>query len=148
MSDIETRLRRLEDLQEIQQLFIDYGAHLDAGRFEQYAALFAREGEVKLGPMGRAKGPAAIRELMEKVLGARTDAEKSYHLITSPIIHLDGDTATSEVMWSVINAGEDGVPALGMVGAHHDTLVREDGRWKFLERRGTMRLPAHYRGAR
>jgi hypothetical protein len=137
--ELEARVRRLEDLQEINQLFIDYGAHLDAGRFDEYAKLFAREGEVKLGPMGKAKGPEAIQALMEKALGGNAP---SFHIVTSPQVQLDGDRATSTVMWSVVRGGTDGTAELGMLGFHHDTLVREDGRWKFLERRGTMGLPA------
>jgi len=145
MSDLEARLQRLEDLLEIQQLFIDYGSHLDAGRFDEYAKLFASDGEVKLGPMGRAKGPEAIQALMESILGNRADSEKSYHLITSPMVQIDGDSATSEVMWSVVHIGEDGNPELSSLGVHNDELVREDGRWKFRERRGSMRIPAVFR---
>ena len=54
--DLHDRVQRLEDILEIQQLFIDYGHHLDAGDFEAYASLFANEGEVLLGPLGRARG--------------------------------------------------------------------------------------------
>jgi hypothetical protein len=54
---IEARLRHLEDLASIHQLFIDYGLALDAGDFTTYANLFARDGELLLGPMGRATGP-------------------------------------------------------------------------------------------
>jgi ketosteroid isomerase-like protein len=61
---IEARLQRLEDLQEITQLFIDYGEHLDAGDFAAYARLFAEDGEVLLGPMGRATGRSEIEALM------------------------------------------------------------------------------------
>jgi ketosteroid isomerase-like protein len=142
MSDLESRLRRTEDILEIQQLFFDYGAHLDAGRFEDYASLFAEDGKVMLGPMGSATGPAEIQALMEKALGG--SAGSSFHVISSPQINLDGDTATSQVMWTVLNQDDDGKPMLGMVGFHRDKLVREDGRWKFLERRGYMSLPSTY----
>jgi ketosteroid isomerase-like protein len=54
----------MEDLLAIQQLFVDYGAFLDAGDLDGYASLFADDGEVLLGPLGRATGPDAIKELM------------------------------------------------------------------------------------
>ena len=38
---LEERLRRLEDILAIQQLFIDYGLALDAGDLDRYAQLFA-----------------------------------------------------------------------------------------------------------
>ena len=134
------RLRRLEDLEEIRQLFVDYGRHLDAGDVDAYAALFADEGEVLLGPIGRAKGPAAIAELMTKVKErAKTP---SFHLVTNPVIHLDGDRATSEVLWTVIRPDAAGKLEVAMFGRHHDELVRERGRWRFLKRRGRIDVPA------
>lgn len=140
MSDLESRLQRLEDLQEIQQLFVDYGHHLDAGDVAAYASLFAREGEILLGPLGRAKGPEAIRDLMARVLeGTVGDA---YHVISSPRIELEGDEASSEVMWTVVRRGRDGQPQVTGLGRHRDRLVREDGRWRFLSRRGFIDVPS------
>ena len=137
---VEARLRRLEDLQEIQQLFFDYGHHLDAGDFAAYASLFATDGEVKLGPVGRAKGRDEIRALMEGMLARGVGT--SYHVISSPRVDLDGDTATSEVMWTVVHRGPDGQAVLSMIGRHRDRLVREDGRWCFRERRGFVDIPS------
>jgi uncharacterized protein (TIGR02246 family) len=137
---IESRLRRLEDLEEIRRLFVDYGRHLDAGDVEAYASLFADEGETLLGPIGRAKGHAAIVELMTKVRERTTT--KSFHLVTNPVIHLDGDRATSEVLWTVIRPAADGTLEVAMFGRHHDELVRERGRWRILKRRGRIDVPA------
>jgi len=140
--DIEARVRRLEDLLEIQQLFVDYGRHLDAHDFDAYAALFAETGEVLLGPLGRAKGRAEIKALMQRVMGAM--ASSNYHLVTNPTITLDGDRAHSTVMWSVVDSGPAGAPALTMLGRHVDVLVREDGRWKFEQRKGYIDLPKQF----
>jgi len=137
--DMHERLRRLEDLEEIRQLLVDYGHHLDAGDVEAYAALFADDGEVLLGPIGRAKGRAAIVELMTKVRARATGP--SYHLVTSPIVRLDGDRATSEVQWTVIRPDAAGKLVVAMFGRHHDELVRERGRWRFLRRRGQVDVP-------
>ncbi len=143
MSDVaalEARLQRLEDLAEINQLFIDYGIHLDAGDFEAYASLFAADGQVKLGPMGRATGPADIRALMERVLAPTVGT--TFHVISNPVVKLDGDTATSVVMWTVVSPQPDGQPHVSGIGKHHDELVRENGRWKIKSRRGTIDIPA------
>jgi uncharacterized protein (TIGR02246 family) len=137
---IEARLRRLEDLQAINQLFIDYGEHLDAGDFDAYADLFAEDGEVLLGPMGRAAGRAEIRALMTKALSAGMGT--TYHIVSSPRISLDGDTATATVMWSVATAADDGLARISMVGHHLDDLVRTDDGWRFRRRRGEVNLPA------
>ena len=136
---LEARVRRLEDLMAIHQLFIDYGEHLDAGDFEAYGALFADDGEVLLGPMGRAKGPQAITALMTGILTG--EVGKTYHVISSPRVTLAGDTASSTVMWTVIARNPDETPSLTMVGHHVDTLVRVDGRWLFQRRKGLVHIP-------
>jgi uncharacterized protein (TIGR02246 family) len=141
---LEARLRRLEDLEEIRQLFVDYGHHLDSGDFAAYAQLFADDGEILLGPIGRATGPDAIRALLEKTLAGRAGA--SYHLITNPIVQLNGDGATSDVMWAVVTRRDDGSPALTMLGRHRDVLVRQRGRWKFKRREGLVDIPSRYPG--
>jgi ketosteroid isomerase-like protein len=138
--DLEARLRKLEDLAAIQQLFIDYGRYLDAGDFDRYSKLFAEDGEVLLGPMGRATGPDAIRSLMASQLGDRVGS--TYHLITSPMITLGGDTATSSTMWSVFAGDESGAPVVTMVGRHEDDLVRTADGWRFRRRRGFVDLPS------
>jgi len=137
---LERRLRRMEDLEEIRQLFVDYGRHLDAGDVEAYASLFADDGEILLGPIGRAKGHAAIVELMTKVR-ARA-ATKSFHLVTNPVVRLDGDRATGEVLWTVIRPAADGRLEVAMFGRHEDELVRERGRWRIAKRRGRIDVPA------
>jgi uncharacterized protein (TIGR02246 family) len=137
---LEARLQRVEDLLEIQQLFVDYGRHLDAGDFGSYAKLFAEDGEVLLGPMGRATGRQAVEELMTRTLAGR--AGESYHLITSPTVHLDGDRATSEVMWTVVVRGADGRPSVTMTGRHRDDLVRTGDGWRFQRRRGFVDIPS------
>jgi len=143
MSDaVEARLQRLEDLMEIHQLFIDYGMHLDAGRFDEYASLFATDGEIRIGPMGKAQGREQIRDMMTTTLEGLVG--KTFHLISSPMVQLDGDTATSEVMWTMIQRGDDGRPDVAMLGRHRDQLVREGGRWRIKVRRGFIDVPSTY----
>jgi hypothetical protein len=143
-SELKQRLQRSEDILSIQQLFNQYASHLDAGRFDRYAALFSVNGEVKLGPLGRAKGRAEIEALMRKNLAASVG--QSYHIISNPVIQLDGDSATSEVMWTVILRGDGDRPVLGMIGRHRDELVRENGEWCFLSRAGFVDIPSAMKG--
>jgi uncharacterized protein (TIGR02246 family) len=144
LAELRDRVRRLEDLEEIRQLFVDYGRFLDTGDVAAYAGLFADEGEVLLGPVGRARGPAAIEALLTKALAGRVGT--TFHLVTSPVVDVQGDEATSEVMWTVVAAGEDGRPAVTSLGFHKDDLVRDRGRWRFARRRGVMGLPATFQG--
>lgn len=141
--DLESRLRLLEDLQEIQQLFIDYGLHLDAGDFDAYAELFTTDAVLRLGPVARADGRDEIKRVMSATLAGQ--AGSSYHIISSPQVTLHGDTATSQVMWTVVHRQADGQPRLTMMGRHVDELRRENGRWRIARRKGFVDIPTVYR---
>jgi hypothetical protein len=92
--------------------------------------------------MGRATGPCAIEELMRRTLDGKVG--ESFHIVSSPQVSIDGDRATAQVMWTVIHRDKSGQPRLTMMGKHHDELVREDDRWKFLRRSGTVDIPSTY----
>src|SRR5215467_272486 len=59
------RIQRLEDIQEIQGVLLDYGRFLDARDFAAYSRLFAKDGEW-VGGFGTVQGPDAIKAFMEK----------------------------------------------------------------------------------
>lgn len=139
---MHSRLRRLEDLDAIRQLFVNYGYYLDHGLFEDYGKLFADDGEVLLGPIGRAVGPTAIQALMEKTLGGRSGS--SYHLIANPIIHLEGDRATTDVTWAVVTRDSEGKPTISGYGRHKDVVVRDGNAWKFKRREGHVDIPSKW----
>jgi uncharacterized protein (TIGR02246 family) len=141
---LESRLRRLEDLEAIRQLFVDYGFTLDHGDFEAYGQLFADDGEVLLGSIGRATGPEAITDLMTKTLAGRQGG--SFHIICNPVIHLDGDRATTDVTWAVVTRTDSGDASLSMLGRHRDVVVRQRGEWKFQRREGHVDIPSRYPG--
>lgn len=141
---LDARLRRLEDIFAIQQLFIDYGLALDAGDFSTYAQVFAENGELHLGPIGTAVGRTEIEALMARTMESRVGT--SFHIVSSPqITFVDEDHATSQVMWTVVHRQRDGEPKLTMMGRHIDRLVRENGAWKIASRRGLIDLPNEFR---
>jgi uncharacterized protein (TIGR02246 family) len=135
---LATKVRRLEDLDEIRRLYVDYGRHLDDGDTAAYAQLFATNAKLRLGPVMRADGREAIQEAAARTIGARDDASRrSAHLIDSPRLTLEGDAASGECVWAAISHTDSGDTRV-IVGRHIDKLVREDGRWCFAERRGTL----------
>ena len=137
---LEERLRKVEDTLEIQRIVNDYGRFLDEGDFESFAELFAENGEILLGPMARAKGRAEVRRAMEAAVPGPYGA--SFHIIGTPMVELAGDSATSEVMWTVVRRRDDGTPLVSMIGRHRDDLVREAGRWRIQRRRGFVDIPS------
>jgi 3-phenylpropionate/cinnamic acid dioxygenase small subunit len=138
-------LQRLEDLEEIRQLFEDYIYYLDRGEFAQYASLFAREGRMRLGPAradGRDEIERVARETFGRSAGSAEDGRmRGFHITSGPRIEIDGDSATGEIMWTVIARGEDDKPSVTMVGRHVDDLIREDGHWRIERRRGFIDMP-------
>lgn len=142
--DLVARLRRLEDVLAIQQLFVDYGLALDAGDFAAYSQVFSETGELHLGPIGTAIGRTEIEALMARTMEGRVGT--SFHIVSSPqITFVDDDLATSQVMWTVVHRQANGDPKLTMMGRHIDRLVRENGAWKIASRRGLIDLPSEFR---
>lgn len=135
---LEARLRRLEDLEEIRNLYTDYGRYLDEGDAASYAALFSVTAKLRLGPIMRADGREEIEQVAADVVHPSPDGSKSsVHLLASPRIELRGDTASGECVWAAVRKGPDGQPQI-LVGRHLDELAREDGHWRFSLRRGVF----------
>lgn len=137
--DIEERVRRLEDLAEIQQLCVDYGRFLDRGEFASYAQLFCEDGELAIGGAPPVKGREAIRTSMEQSLGGRIG--ESAHQIGTASVEFDGDGATSEIQWTVLAPDAAGGLSPMALGHHIDELAREDGRWRFRRREIRFEVP-------
>ena len=55
------------------------------------------------------------------------------HLTTNIVIELDGDSATAQSNWVVIQNTPNG-PAIGSGGGYSDRLAKVDGRWFFRHR--------------
>lgn len=135
------RLQRLEDMEEIRNLYIDYGRHLDAGNVDDYAMLFTRNAKLRYGPVMRADSREEIAKVAAKVLRPAADnPNRTVHVLGSPRVALNGDTATGECVWSAVSMA-NGAPRI-LVGRHVDVLEREDGRWRFAMRRGLVDVGA------
>jgi hypothetical protein len=133
---IETRLQRLQDREEIGLLLTDYGRFLDRRDFSSFSQLFAEKEGEWIGGMGRAKTPQAIRKLMEDTIGKDTNkiSSPNYHLFTNERILVNGDQAQATCRWIFVVQGQSGQPQPFYLGHYEDTLIRENGRWKFLRR--------------
>ena len=141
-STLESRVKKLEDREEIRELLIDYGRFLDQRDFHSFSELFARTEGEWIGGMGRARGEKAIRELMERTIGKGAVLSRSCHLFTNEKIHVDGDRASSVTKWIFVVSDEANRPRMYFVGHYDDSMIRENGRWKFLRRGVHADIPA------
>jgi 3-phenylpropionate/cinnamic acid dioxygenase small subunit len=141
-SSSAVRIHRLEDIEEIRTVLTDYGRYLDAHDLVAYSHLFASDGEW-VGGFGTGKGPTGIQTLMERNLGVTAKAKpgSTYHLLTNFLIDVQGDTATAWSRWTFVVTSADNKPSIMYGGHYDDTLVREDGRWKFKRRVAINDIP-------
>jgi uncharacterized protein (TIGR02246 family) len=135
------RLQRLEDMEEIRTLLLDYGRFLDSRDLVAYSRLFAKDGEW-VGGFGSARGPEEILAFMQKNLGTGPNRGNTYHILSNFEIAADRDSATAWSRWTFITPGADGKPVISQAGRYDDVLVREDGRWRFKRRVASNDIPA------
>lgn len=137
LRDLQARLQRLEDLEEIRRLYLDYGMNLDAGDAAAYAQLFARNAKLRLGPVMKGDSREEIAEAAAKAVKVNPDGSRtSVHVLNAPRIELNGDTATGECVWLAVSVSTGTQKTI--VGRHVDELVKEDGRWRFAKRKGLL----------
>jgi SnoaL-like domain len=145
-SSLEAKMQMLADKEEIHDLLIEYGHDLDTKDFVAYGKLFAKNGTWD-GSLGLHKGPAEITAMLQNPKSGRTPTPfdpknvQSFHLMTNIVIHVDGDRATAQSKWTFFTKGPDKKPVPNLSGHYEDSLIREDGQWKFLSRVALHDIP-------
>ena len=136
---LASRVQRLEDIEEIHGVLLDYGRYLDSRDFAAYSRLFAKDGEWA-GGFGTVQGPAAIQAFMEKQIPG-PNRGNTLHILSNFKIDVKGDTATAWSRWTFVTPGADKKPAISQAGRYDDTFVRENGHWKFKRRTASNDIP-------
>ena len=124
----------LEEKDAIREVLAEYCFRLDAGRYEDMAALFTADGTWDTA-FGRATGRTAIAELARSLRERAGDQRpRGIHLVTNISIALDGASAKVRSNWTVVENSPEG-PKIGSGGAYQDELVKEGGQWLFRYRK-------------
>jgi uncharacterized protein (TIGR02246 family) len=123
----------LDDEIQISAMLAAYSQLLDDGLFEPWSDLFTEDARLSF-PGRDAEGRDQIRALMEKV---QPDGARGKHMTANSTVDVDGDTATGTTDYLFVRGGAEGITIVS-AGRYHDTLVRQDGRWRFRERRITF----------
>lgn len=126
---LESRIARLEDLHELQQLRARYCQYLDDGRWEDLTGLFTEDGAF-IG-LSTARGKAEMLEFFPKLNA--TTVTSWWHFSANETLELDGDTATGEtwLLQPCVVEGEAQIAA----GRYRDRMSKgSDGVWRFDER--------------
>lgn len=131
------RLQRLEDREQILDLFTAYGATLDRDDFAAFGELFAEDADYGSGPGAMVHGRAAIRSSLESIM-ARNPAhlpKPDFHLYFNPTIEVSGDRATARSLGAYVVPDPAAKGArLAILVTYEDVLVRQGGRWRFQKR--------------
>ncbi len=140
---LEQRVQRMEDESAIRRMLIEYGAFLDAKDYRAYAALFAPDG-VWQGGFGTFTGPAAIEAMLTANLGAPEAgfvSKSNFHMLTNPLIAIDGDRAHVRSKYLFWTASPDMRPTPLLAGRYVDEFVRVGGQWRIARRSTWGQIP-------
>lgn len=121
----------MSDKDEIRELLARYCYALDAGRFEDMAALFTPDGVWETA-FGTGTGRAGIVAQARSI--ATGERPRRVHLTTNIVIDLDGDMASARSNWLLFQNSPNG-PVIGSGGGYSDRLAKVDGKWFFRHRR-------------
>ena len=93
---LAARVQVLEARDAIRALLVSYARTLDERDFAGFEQLWARDAEFFGGAKNTAKGPAAIRDLLQGLLkvNAAPAPGRDFHLVMNQAIDVTGDTAT------------------------------------------------------
>jgi hypothetical protein len=130
---LDHQLSRLEDVAAIKNLQATYGYYLATLEWDALAEKFARDGTIEIALRGVYVGRASVRRNLNLYGRQGLDYGVLHnHMQLQPVIHVadDGKTAQlrSRAFSMMGNAGKSGQ---WMGGIYENTLVKEDGEWRF-----------------
>ena len=132
-ADLPARIAILEDREAIRDLIARYGPLVDAGNCAGAAALWAEDGVYEVGGFGSYTGRAAIQALLEGESHQSLIHGGAAHVLSPPVIDLDGDSATARTYSVVFRKTGDSWEA-HRASANSWHLVRVGTEWKVARR--------------
>ncbi len=127
-----------------ERLIHHYAMLNDAGDFHGMAELFVED-----GAFARPAAPDVLVHGRGAILDSYLSRPPRYtrHLITSVVITVEDEDHAAGHSYLTLHAGkpgENGAAGVAdpsyLVGDFHDRFVRQDGVWKFAERRGSLAM--------
>ena len=140
LAELEQRIMRLEDIEEIKRLKATYCEICDdLHNPDRIASVFAEDAVWESPDFGRAQGHDEIRALFQQF---RDMFVFSQHNIMNPIINVDGDRATG--MWYIMGPWTytEDEESKWLALRYDDDYVKVDGVWKYQHLRAALRMVA------
>src|SRR4030095_12459098 len=130
---LAVRMQVLEDREAIRALLVSYARTLDERDWAGFEQLWAKDAEFFGGANNTAKGPTAIRDLLQGLLkvNAAPVPGRDWHLVMNQTVDVAGDTATGFSRGTWVVTDPDTKLRISIIANYYDQFVREGGRWKF-----------------
>jgi hypothetical protein len=132
LTNIQARLRTVEDQLEIQGLAARFSDAVNERDFEAFNRLWCSDRPVwDIGPplKSRAEGIDQIMALLRRLMGIERYFVQMTH---SGVIEIKGDQATARFVEQEWGRGES--TYYNCLGVYEDVLLREAGGWRFAKR--------------
>lgn len=130
-NELESRIRRIEDHQAITNLQATYSFLVDSFRFDELVELFEDDlvWEVGFDRMMTVTSKPALLEVLRKT---EESTAMMVHMLTTPLIEIDGDRATGSwyLFGMVTSKTPDGEAARWVHGRYDNAYARVGEQWK------------------
>lgn len=130
MSDIEARVRRLEDRSEISDLSTRYFLASDFDDYDTISNCYAEDSTFAASGFEGGRGPEGIAEMIR---GARANFGTTIHTPHYSLVDFQDDDHATGMVGAHVEIAVGGESCFGAV-RYEDEYVREHGRWKFRSR--------------
>lgn len=130
---LASRLQALEDREAIRELVARYGPLADSGNDKAVAALWTADGIYAVDGFPEAQGHAAIAALIAGPVHRQLMAAGCAHVLSPPVIELDGDNAVALCHSVVFRRTGEGWEAV-RVAANRWQLARTAQGWRVVRR--------------
>ncbi|HEV2700411.1 MAG TPA: nuclear transport factor 2 family protein [Steroidobacteraceae bacterium] len=126
-----TTLQTLLDKQQIQDMLVDYYAHLGRGE-NDFGHYYLADGVIDVNGL-KGQGEAAIKDVYKKIAAGTPKRPGVFKmLLTNVSIVVNGNSATAETLWTGVNSPTiSGLPQFAEQGTERDDLVKMNGHWLF-----------------
>jgi hypothetical protein len=130
MSDLEQRIRRLEDRAELQDLVVRYFMAADDDDYDALGDTFATDGEFSAGGF---PGGTSRDEVVDFIREDRKSMGVTVHTHNYSLFEFKGEDSASGVVGAHLELARGGKSLYGAV-RYVDDYVREGGRWRIRKR--------------
>jgi hypothetical protein len=135
MSDMENRIRRLEDIEEIKKLkamychLVDEGVAGDKSKLDELLSLFTDDAWLDFAEFGRHDSKAAVSAFFSSFVPQVLSY--SAHMVSNPLIEIDGNQATGRWYLQVPCTLRAINQPNWIQGKYIEQYRRVDGIWKW-----------------